>query len=106
MDGPLITLLTLIALDIFSFFTVTITEKNLTPGLCARVLVKKIYILLIIGVGNIIDVCLIGDAKNIRGAVTLYFISNEGVTILEGAARIGLPVPEKLKYILEQLHKK
>lgn len=46
----------------------------------------------------------IGTGSVLRTAVIFFYISNEGVSLLENAAHLGLPVPEKIKTVLEQLH--
>jgi toxin secretion/phage lysis holin len=105
-DGILVTLAAFVMLDMVSFVIVAVSERSISGSLFAKEFVKKAYILLIVGVSNIIDAYLISDGNNIRIAIMLYFIGSEGITVLEGAARIGLPVPEKLKNILGQLQKK
>ena len=61
-------------------------------------------IFLLVGIANILDVQVIGSGNILRTAVIFFYISNEGVSLLENAAHLGLPIPEKLKDILEQLH--
>ena len=56
------------------------------------------------GIANILDVSVIGTGSVLRTAVIFFYLSNEGVSLLENAAHLGLPIPEKLKDILEQLH--
>lgn len=58
------------------------------------------------GIGNIIDVYVLGDAGVLRTAVIFFYLSNEGVSLLENSAHLGLPVPDKLKDVLQQLHNK
>ena len=59
---------------------------------------------MLVGVANIVDVHVVGSGSALRAAVICFYLSNEGVSILENAAHIGLPIPEKLKVVLEQLH--
>ena len=61
-------------------------------------------IFLLVGVGHIIDTQVIGNGSILRTAVIFFYLSNEGVSLVENAAHLGLPVPEKLKAVLEQLH--
>ena len=63
-------------------------------------------IFVLVGIGHIIDTNLIGDGNVLRTAIIFFYCSNEGVSMLENAARLGLPIPEKLKDILAQLHNK
>ena len=61
-------------------------------------------IFLLVGIANIIDVQVIGTGSVIRTAVIFFYLSNEGVSILENAAHLGLPIPETLKAALAQIH--
>ena len=70
-------------------------------GIC-----KKVLIMMLVGVANIMDVHVIGTGSALRGAVICFYLSNEGLSLLENAGHIGLPIPEKLKAILAQLHDK
>ena len=56
------------------------------------------------GIGHILDTRIIGSGSVLRTAVIFFYLSNEGVSLLENAAHLGLPVPKKLKAVLEQLH--
>ena len=56
------------------------------------------------GIGNIIDVQVLGSPGVLRTAVIFFYLSNEGVSLLENAAHLGLPVPDAIKMVLEQLH--
>ena len=68
-------------------------------GIC-----RKVLIFLLVGIANILDVQVIGSGSVLRTAVIFFYISNEGVSLVENAAHLGLPVPDKLKDVLEQLH--
>ena len=70
-------------------------------GIC-----RKVLIFLLVGIANVLDVNVIGTGSVLRTAVIFFYISNEGVSLLENAAHLGLPVPDKMKAVLEQLHKK
>ena len=69
-----------------------------------RGIAKKVLIFLLVGIANILDVQVIGSGSVLRTAVIFFYLSNEGVSLLENAGHLGLPIPEKLKEILEQLH--
>lgn len=58
-----------------------------------------------VAVGHIIDAQVITNGSAVRTAVIFFYLSNEGISILENAAKIGLPIPEKLKLVLDQLNK-
>jgi toxin secretion/phage lysis holin len=71
-----------------------------------RGIFKKVLIFTMVAVGNLIDRSIIGNGEVIRTAVIFFYLSNEGISILENAGKIGLPIPEKLKDILSQLKNK
>ena len=58
----------------------------------------------LVGIANILDVNVIGSGSVLRTAIIFFYISNEGVSLLENAGHLGLPIPAKLKAVLEQLH--
>jgi len=80
-----------------------ILEKHLSSDIGARGIFKKVVIFSLVAIAHIIDQNIIGDGSAIRTAVIFFYLSNEGISIIENATRIGLPVPEKFKEILEQL---
>lgn len=61
-------------------------------------------IILLVGMAHIVDLHVVGTGDALRSAVICFYLSNEGVSLLENAAHLGLPVPDKLKAVLEQLH--
>ena len=65
---------------------------------------KKVLIFALVGIGHILDTRVIGSGSVMRTAVIFFYLSNEGVSLLENAAYLGLPIPQKLKSVLEQLH--
>ena len=67
-------------------------------------MMRKVLIFLLVGIGHILDTQVIGTGSVLRTAVIFFYISNEGVSLVENAAHLGLPIPEKLKAVLEQLH--
>jgi len=81
-----------------------IADRKLSSDIGARGIFKKVLIFVLVGVGHIVDSQVLGDGGAIRTAVIFFYLSNEGISILENAAHVGLPIPEKLKSILEQLH--
>jgi toxin secretion/phage lysis holin len=102
--GLLYVLVTFVAVDYFSGVMVAIVEKKLSSAIGLRGIIKKISMFMLVGVANIIDIYLIGEGSIIRTAAIVFFISNEGISLLENASRIGLRVPPKLKDVLAQLH--
>ena len=81
-----------------------INDKTLSSEVGFRGICRKVLIFLLVGIANILDVQVIGTGSVLRTAVIFFYISNEGVSLLENAAHLGLPVPEKIKTVLEQLH--
>ena len=103
-DGMLIALVVLMALDYITGVRCAIADHKLSSSVGFKGICKKVFILMLVGVANIVDVHVVGSGSALRAAVICFYLSNEGVSILENAGHIGLPIPEKLKVVLEQLH--
>ena len=103
-DGMLIALVVFMALDYITGLMCAIVDKKLSSAVDFKGICKKVLILMLVGVANILDVHVVGQGSALRGAVIAFYLSNEGLSLLENAAYIGLPIPEKLREILEQLH--
>lgn len=106
MDGMLTALVIFMALDYVTGVMCAIIDKKLSSEVGFKGICKKVLILALVGLANIVDRNITGTGNALRTAVVCFYLSNEGVSILENAAHIGLPVPEKLKAILKQLHKR
>ena len=106
LDGFLYALIIFVVIDYITGLMAAIVERKLSSEIGFRGIFKKVLIFLLVAVGNIIDNNLIGTGGAVRTAVIFFYISNEGISIIENSTRIGLPVPEKLKDVLEQLHNK
>ena len=104
VDGMLVALIVLMALDYISGVMCAIEDKTLSSAIGFKGIAKKVLILMLVGVANILDVNVVGGGAILRGAVSCFYLSNEGLSLLENAAYLGLPVPEKLKEVLSQLH--
>lgn len=102
-DGFLYALIAFVVIDYLTGIMASILEQKLSSKVGFRGIFKKILIFVLVGVANIIDSYLIGSGNAIRTTVIFFYISNEGISILENATRIGLSVPDKLKNVLEQL---
>lgn len=102
-DGFLYALIAFVVLDYLLGVMCGIVEKHLSSDVGARGIFKKVVIFSLVGVAHIIDQNIIGDGGVIRTAVIFFYLSNEGISIIENATRLGLPIPEKLRDILEQL---
>ena len=81
-----------------------IADHKLSSAVGFKGICRKVLIFLLVGIANILDVQVIGSGSVLRTAVIFFYISNEGVSLVENAAHLGLPVPDKLKDVLEQLH--
>ena len=104
VDGMLIALIVLMALDYLSGVMCAIEDKKLSSAVGFKGICKKVLILMLVGVANILDVNVVGSGAVLRGAVICFYLSNEGLSLLENAAYLGLPIPDKLREILSQLH--
>ena len=104
VDGLLIALVVFMALDYVTGIMCAIVDKKLSSAVGFKGICKKVLILMLVGVANILDVHVVGQGSALRGAVIAFYLSNEGLSLLEIAAYIGLPIPDKLREILEQLH--
>ena len=103
-DGFLYALLTFVVIDYITGLMCAVLDKKLSSEVGFRGIFKKVLIFSLVASGHIIDKNVIGDGSVIRTAVIFFYLSNEGISILENAVHVGLPVPQKLKDILEQLH--
>ena len=104
IDGMMIALIVLIALDYISGVMCAIIDKRLSSAIGFRGICKKVLILMLVGVANIVDVHVVGTGSALRGAVIAFYCSNEALSLFENAAHIGLPIPDKLRDVLAQLH--
>ena len=105
-DGFLYALVALMVADYITGVMCAIVDKTLSSEVGFRGIFKKVLIFVLVGIGHIIDTDLIGDGNVLRTAIIFFYCSNEGVSMLENASRLGLPIPEKLKDVLAQLHNK
>ena len=104
MDGLIYALLVFVIADYITGVMCAIADKNLSSEVGFKGICKKVLIFVMVGIGHIMDTYLIGNGEVLRTAVIFFYCSNEGVSMLENAGHLGLPIPAKLKDILEQLH--
>ena len=104
MDGMLTALIIFAVLDYVTGLMCAVAEKKLSSSVGFKGICKKILIFMLVGVAHIVDMHIIGNGNALRTAVVCFYLSNEGISLLENAAHIGLPIPAKLKEILAQLH--
>lgn len=103
-DGLLYALLAFVVIDYITGIMCAIVDHKLSSEVGFKGIAKKVLIFLLVGIGHILDTQVIGTGSVLRTAVIFFYISNEGVSLVENAAHLGLPIPEKLKAVLEQLH--
>lgn len=103
-DGLLIALMVFVVTDYITGVMCAIADKTLSSEVGFKGICRKVLIFILVGIANILDMQAIGTGSVLRTAVIFFYISNEGVSLLENAGHLGLPIPEKLKAILEQLH--
>ena len=102
-DGLLYALLAFVVIDYLTGMMCAINDHTLSSEVGFRGICRKVLIFLLVGIANILDVSVIGSGSVLRTAVIFFYISNEGLSLVENAAHLGLPVPEKIKAVLEQL---
>ena len=103
-DGLLIALLIFVVLDYITGVMCAVVDHKLSSEIGFKGIFRKVLIFALVGVGHVLDVNVIGTGSILRTAIVFFYLSNEGVSLLENAAHLGLPVPQKLKAVLEQLH--
>lgn len=103
-DGLLYALIAFVVIDYITGIMCAIADQNLSSEVGFRGICRKVLIFLLVGIANILDVNIIGTGCVLRTAVIFFYLSNEGVSLLENAAHLGLPIPKKMKDILAQLH--
>ena len=103
-DGLLIALVVFTVVDYITGLMCAISDRKLSSEVGFRGICRKVLIFFLVGVANILDIEVIGTGSVLRTAIIFFYLSNEGVSLLENAAHLGLPVPTKLKDVLAQLH--
>lgn len=103
-DGLLYALIAFVAIDYITGIMCAISDKTLSSEVGFKGICRKVLIFLLVGIGHIVDAQVIGNGGVMRTAVIFFYLSNEGISLIENAAHLGLPVPDKLKAVLEQLH--
>jgi len=103
-DGLLYALIVFMVMDYLTGVMCAVADKKLSSEVGFKGICRKVLILMLVGIANLLDVQVIGTGAVLRTAVIFFYLSNEGVSLLENAAHLGLPIPEKLRAILAQLH--
>ena len=103
-DGFLYALVVFVVIDYITGIMCAINDHTLSSAVGFRGICRKVLIFCMVGIGNILDVNIMGEGHVLRTAVIFFYLSNEGVSMLENATHLGLPIPEKLKEVLAQLN--
>ena len=103
-DGLLYALVVFVVVDYITGVMCAINNKTLSSAVGFKGICRKVLVFLLVGIANVLDVQVIGTGSVLRTAVIFFYISNEGISLLENAGHLGLPIPEKIKVVLEQLH--
>lgn len=103
-DGLLYALLAFVVIDYITGVMCAVNDHKLSSAVGFKGICRKVLIFLMVGIANILDVYIIGTGNVLRTAAIFFYISNEGISLLENASHLGLPVPQKIKAVLEQLH--
>ena len=104
VDRLMTALLIFMVLDYVTGLMCAIADRKLSSSVGFKGICKKVLIIMLVGVAHVVDLHVVGTGDALRSAVVCFYLSNEGVSMLENAAHLGLPVPDKLKGILAQLH--
>lgn len=102
-DGLMIALIGLIVMDYISGVIAAVAEKKLSSEVGAKGIAKKIFMLLIVAVANIVDINVIGEGHALKSVTVIFYIANECISLIENGGKLGVPVPNKLLEVLEQL---
>ena len=103
-DGLLYALIAFVTIDYITGVMCAVADHTLSSEVGFKGIARNVLIFLLVGIGHIVDAQVIGSGGVMRTAVIFFYLSNEGVSLIENAAHLGLPVPDKLKAVLEQLH--
>ena len=103
-DGLLYALIAFAAVDYITGVMCAVVDKKLSSSVGFKGIFRKVLIFVMVGIAHVLDAQVIGNGSVLRTAVIFFYISNEGVSLLENASHLGLPVPEAVKTVLKQLH--
>lgn len=105
-DGMIYALIVFVICDYLTGVLCAIAEKKLSSEVGFKGIMKKMLIFIMVGIGNIVDLNVLGEPGALRTAIIFFYISNEGLSLLENGTRLGLPVPESLRKVLKQMNEK
>ena len=105
-DGLYKALLMLIIADYITGVIVAVVKKQLSSEVGAKGIAKKILMLIVVAVANVLDVQIIGGGAGLRNTTIIFYAANEVISLLENTGKLGLPYPPKLLDVLEQIKNK
>lgn len=103
-DGLLYAMIAFVTVDYVTGVMCAVVDRKLSSSVGFKGIFRKVLIFVMVGISHILDTQVIGNGSVLRTAVIFFYISNEGVSLLENASHLGLPVPEPVKTVLKQLH--
>lgn len=105
-NPALYTLLTFMGIDYISGVMIAFVNHQLSSAIGAKGITKKLMILVFVGMGHLLDTQIIGSGQTLQTAIIFFYLSNEGISIIENATALGLPIPEKLKNFIQHMQQK
>lgn len=103
-DGLMIALTIFVVTDYITGVMCAVADKKLSSAVGFKGICRKVLIFILVGIANALDIYVLDHAGVLRTAIIFFYISNEGLSLVENSVHLGLPVPDKLRDVLEQLH--
>lgn len=103
VDNLLQALILFMIIDYITGIMIGIKNNKLSSKVGLSGINKKMLILVMVIIGNIIDVFVLDNGSTCRTVIIFFYLSNEGLSILENVSKLGVPIPNKIKSVLEQL---
>lgn len=104
LDGLIIALLLFVVIDYLTWLMVAIADRKLLSRIGFKGIFRKVIIFMLVAIAHVIDREIIKTGDALRTAIIFFYLSNEGISILENSVHLGLQVPKKLKDVLLQLN--
>lgn len=101
LDGLVYALIAFVVFDYITGVLAAIAERRVSSAIGFRGISRKILIFALIGLAHLLDVHVIGAPGVLRTATILFYLSNEGISLIENATRLGLPVPQQIRRALD-----
>ena len=104
-DSLIYALIAFVVIDYITGVLLAICNKKVSSKIGYKGISKKVFIFLLVGAGNIADKYIIGTGSSLRSMLIMFYLTNEGISIIENAGNLGLPMPQKLKDIFKEIGK-